>query len=168
MTEDDAPSPDTLLREVVEDLDAALARFDDADSARSHRCTLREALAHLHVLREYRRSPAPGTYFALVDSDPAGRLTEGVVYIRGKLAHNVVAERMGPEYQGAYFSPEVFDMRYFSCGILVWRDDPTVTASPDRESERQRISRERYRDLVAGQPVRETLATARDYLVAVL
>jgi hypothetical protein len=158
------------IYEVVEDVDAAIARYDQAASPALQRRAMREALAHLYFLHQYRLREAEAFSKAVADSDGVGQVTQGVIYARGKLAHHVTRE-FAPQRQGGDFDPDDFDMRDFYAGTLNWLrlEEMTPEDQADFVKTRDKYGRanlEHYRLTVAGRPVRDTLAVARDFLVA--
>ncbi len=83
-----------MLHEALEDFDLALHRFDRAPAPKEQRRALREALAHLYAVHAHRQGTA-GYWSAVNHPDDGGRVTQGVIYVRGRLLHHVTKE-VGP------------------------------------------------------------------------
>jgi hypothetical protein len=158
------------VREVVEDVDAALLRFDQARSPSEQRRAMREVLAHLYFLHQHRLGEPEAFSRAVAVPGAGGDVTQGVIYARGKLAHHVTRE-MGPDLQSGAFSADAFALDDFDCGTLTWLRVEEMT--PDDSADFVKFqgkhgpaNLEHYRRAVAGEPVRDTLANARAFLVA--
>jgi hypothetical protein len=164
------------IREVVEDVDAALARFDDAATPAEQRRALREVLGHLYALHLYRveeDKQSRGNAYENAVSQPGsgGPVALGVIYARGRLAHQVTRES-GPTLQGGSFG-EGFDMRDYDHGTLTWlhvhemntHEDGSGFVLLQGKPEQHAANLAHYLRAVAGQPVRAALETARDFLV---
>ena len=79
-------------------MDAALARFDAAATPAEQRRALREVLGHLYALHLYRvdeNSKSKAYDKAVSQPASGGPVALGVVYARGRLAHQVTRE-VGP------------------------------------------------------------------------
>jgi hypothetical protein len=92
--------------DLIADLDAAIDRLARAigQDAVEQRRALREALACLYELRAYRegrRGPERDAYHARAKSFEAGKTTEGMVWLRGKMVHRLT-ENVAPEEQDLY------------------------------------------------------------------
>jgi hypothetical protein len=114
------------IHAVVEDVDAALERFDQARSPAHQRRAMREALTHLYFLHQHRLSEPDGFSRAVAATGAGGDVTQGVIYARGKLAHHVTKE-VGPDLQGGAFSAGAFALNVFDCGTLTWRSPSAYT-----------------------------------------
>ncbi len=151
-------------------MDAALERFDQASSPAEQRRAMREVLAHLYFLHQHRLDDAQAFSRAVAAPGAGGDVAQGVIYARGKLAHHVTKE-MGPDLQGGTFDAATFALDVFDCGTLMWLRVEEMTPEDGADFVKHQgkhgpANLERYRRAVAGQPVRDTLATARDFLVA--
>ncbi len=158
------------IYEVVQDVDAALARFDQASSPAEQRRAMREVLAHLYFLHQHRAGQGRDYWQAVATPGAGGDVAQGVIYARGKLAHHVTKE-MGPGLQGGDYDPDYYDMRHYCAGTLTWLhvEEMTSKDGPDfvkPQNPHSSANLQHYRCAVAGQPVRDTLAAARDFLVA--
>ncbi len=159
------------IYEVVEDAGAAIERFDEASSPAEQRRTMREVLAHLYSLHQHwvsKSDPAFTRAVAAVGS--GGDVAQGVLYARGKITHNITRE-VGPRLQGAVYDPAVYDMRHYEAGTLTWLHVNEMTPEDragflEPRNKHGAANLVHYQRAVAGQPVRDTLMTARDFLVA--
>ncbi len=145
------------IHEVVEDVDAALERFDRASSPAHQRRAMREALAHLYFLHQHRLHQKPEAFSrAVAVPGRGGDVTQGVIYARGKLAHHVTRE-MGPDLQGGAFDPATFALDAFDCGTLTWLhvaemtpEDGADFVKVEGKGKHAPVNLEHYRQAVAG------------------
>jgi hypothetical protein len=153
------------LLDLVSDFDAAIDRLRDAPAASDEqRRGLREALACLYELRVYRERTFTGgeAYWDRADRYDAGKVTEGIVGLRGEMVHKLV--RAESEMRPLYPSEDLRPSDYLYPGEnLTWvppdeMDPPPQWRSGDRRSTY-------YETVVAGQPVLPTLDVARHFLV---
>lgn len=154
--------------ETIEDLDAAIERVHRApdDDAVQIRRALREALACLYELREYRAGASRAqrqAYYARAESDPKGRVTEGVMFVRAKESHALGYDSQ-PEERGLYPGADTFPGEHTYPGSnLVWLAADELHNPPPADP-RDKETRAAYESHVAGQPVLESLHAARDFL----
>ena len=152
--------------DVVADLDAALDRLasaigtDDVETRRA----LRESLVCLYELRVYREGTSPDEKTAYHDRaalSQAGNRTEGIVWLRGRKTHDLIAQ-LAPAIETLYPSDHTFPGEYTAPGAnLTWAATSSLTpVRRAREMARQLL----YEDSVQGQPVLEGLHAARDFL----
>ncbi len=161
-----------LLQEVIEDFDLEVRRMVAAGTdLREQRRAMRAAIGLLYLLRENRidQEASKKAYFQLVRSAEGGRpdsdarVAEGVIFIRGALAHNLTHDRLpaGQAYLDAYLDSEI------TANTLVWRPkadmSDQMSAAVRRPSDEERL--EYYEAGVAGQSVVTTLAVARRVFV---
>ena len=151
--------------DVTVDLDAALDRLASAiGNDEETRRALRESLACLYELRVYRagtsRDEKTG-YHNRAALSQAGNRTEGIVWLRGKKTHDLIAQ-IAPAIEPLYPSNRTFPGQYTYPGAnLTWAATSSLPpVRGTREVARQRL----YEDLVQGQPVLESLHAARDFL----
>ena len=152
--------------DVVADLDAALDRLasaigsDDVETRRA----LRESLACLYELRVYREGNSDDektAYRERAALSQAGKRTEGIVWLRGKKTHGLMAQ-IAPAIETLYPSDGTCPGEYTYPGAnLTWAATSSLTpVRGTKEVARQLL----YEDLVQGQPVLEGLHAARDFL----
>jgi hypothetical protein len=156
----------SAVDDVIVDLDAALYRLSSAigtDEVETRRA-LRESLACLYELRVYREGNSHQertAYRERAASSHGGKHAEGIVWLRGKKTHELLA-KIAPTIVGLYPSEHTFPGQYtYPRTNLTWapaRAMPLVTG--DVEVARRRL----YEDLVQGQPVLEGLQAARTFL----
>ena len=151
--------------DVIVDLDAALDRLasaigtDDVETRRA----LRESLACLYELRVYRQGTSHEkiAYYNRAALSQAGNRTEGIVWLRGRKTHDLIAQ-LAPAIETLYPSNRTFPGEYTYPGAnLTWAAISSLPPVRGRiEVARQLL----YKDLVQGQPVLEGLHAARDFL----
>ena len=101
--------------DVVADLDAALDRLasaigtDDVETRRA----LRESLACLYELRVYRQGTSHEkiAYYNRAALSQAGNRTEGIVWLRGRKTHDLIAQ-LAPAIETLYPSNRTFPGEY--------------------------------------------------------
>jgi hypothetical protein len=135
---------------------------------RCGKCSRTSTRCHLYRVEEDSRGKAYDK--AVSQPGSGGPVALGVIYARGRLAHQVTRES-GPTLQGGSFG-EGFDMRVFDHGTLTWLhvhemtpEDGTGFVLLQGKPEHHAANLAHYLRAVAGQPVRETLTTARNFLV---
>ena len=153
------------LGDLVDDFDAEFDRLLHARDTDEQRRALRSVLETLYSLRAHREGgAAKAAYRSRASSCHDGRMTEGIVQMRGQLIHNVVRQ-YSPEERPLLPEPATYTGNYtFPGSNLVWlhpteRKDPLphdVLADPRYPF---------YASTVASQPVLETLQVAREFLV---
>jgi hypothetical protein len=162
----------TAIDDVIADLDAAIDRLtraigqDDVEQRRA----LREALASLYELRAYREGKGADlkAYHARAGNSVAGKTTEGIVWLRGKMVH-LLTKNVAPEEQCRNPSAQTFPGEHSYPGRnLIWIEAKAI-AKPTGDSKIDNTERERrglYEQWVVAQPVLEGLHAARDFLVS--
>jgi hypothetical protein len=102
--------------DVIVDLDAALDRLasaigtDDVETRRA----LRESLARLYELRVYRAGTSRDektAYHNRAALSQAGNRTEGIVWLRGRKTHDLIAQ-LAPAIETLYPSNRTFPGEY--------------------------------------------------------
>ena len=151
--------------DVIVDLDAALDRLasaigtDDVETRRA----LRESLACPYELRVYRQGTSHEkiAYYNRAALSQAGNRTEGIVCLRGKKTHDLIAQ-LAPAIETLYPSNRTFPGEYTYPGAnLTW----AATSSLPPVRGRIQVARQLLnKDLVQGPPVLEGLHAARDFL----
>lgn len=158
--------------DVVADLNAALDRLESAigtDEVETRRA-LRESLACLYELRVYCKgtSDEETAYYKRAADSQAGKRTEGIVWLRGKKTHGLMAQ-IAPAIEPLYPSDRTFPGQHtFPGANLTWAATSSLTPAtsslpPARRAKKVDLHR-LYEDLVQGQPVLEGLHAARDFL----
>lgn len=147
--------------EIADDFDAAVVRIRQAKTEPLQRRAIREALGHLYTLREFRagqqnkrRKIAEPLYLRQADKDPDGRITEGLVFIRGQLVHQVT------KLVGVKTTSALSARVTATFGVLAWLrlEEMDLNSSIGDQTEY-------YKMFVAGRPVIDTLDAARRFLV---
>ncbi|MBL7487346.1 hypothetical protein I6A60_00430 [Frankia sp. AgB1.9] len=156
-----------MYGEIFEDLGEAIGRLAAASSERLQRRAMREALGHLYTLRaHHEKAEGKEPYHRRAHADPAGRVVEGLVVIRGELVHDLVgwpAPELRDVFADAY--TEMYDN-------LVWLEigempNPPVVLVSDRKPEPRPWQKDRidaYKHHVAGKVVIDTLNLALPFL----
>lgn len=157
----------SALSDLVDDFDAEFDRLLHAQTADEQRRALRSVLETLYSLRCHREDntrPARSAYRTRASACHGGRVTEGIVLLRGQLIHKIV-KRHAPEMRPLYPGPKTFPGRYtFPGSNLIWLEP---TEMPDQLPS-DVVSDPRYPAYVtdvAGLLVLATLQTAKDFLV---
>jgi len=156
--------------DVIEDLDDALKCFTNSiGSADAERRTLRTALACIYELRVYREGDGPmkEAYHSRAALSDNGRITEGLVWLRGKSTHFLMRVKE-PEVQVFYPGPNAFPGKdTFPDGNVVWRPAGDIASPPpsNKQNATEVNRRKYYEEHAEGQPVLEGLHHARDFLV---
>jgi len=134
----------------------------------AERRALRNALACIYELRAHREGPwgseEKKAYYPRAKASRDGLVTEGIVWVRGKMTHRLTEAR-SPSAQPLLPGPNTFLGEHtFPGSNIVWRPSTEITSQTggsDTEVERRGF----YEDYVAGQPVLEGLHAAREFLV---
>lgn len=141
-----------------EDQGGSLVRFGMTTQERLQRRALREALGHAYTLNDHLEQEVAGCKGRRGES-AAREITDGVIYIRGRLAH-AVTRRVAPERVEG-FTDEFTDE--FVKGDLTWLPEDAL-----HEDNAQSRARRKCYAYIAETPVLSTLLTARDSLTAQL
>jgi hypothetical protein len=155
------------LGDLVSDFDVAvdrLRRAAPADSTEQRRA-LRDALACLYELREYRENVSGGKqgYWTTAASCEEGQVTEGIVCLRGKMVHELI--RAEPQIRPLAPSNNLYPSDDLAPGAnLTWLQ-PGEMANPPQPRSSRDPGPTYYANVVAGRPVLPTLAMARRFLV---
>lgn len=157
----------TAEDDVIADVDFAIDRFTDAiGDADAERRALRNALAVIYELRAYREDSGGlrTAYHMRAKASNTGRITEGIVWVRGKMTHRLTEAR-SPSAQPLLPGLSTHTGEYTLPGSnIVWR--PSVEVTSQMGGDRTEAERRGFYDAyVAGQPVREGLHSARKFLV---
>ena len=151
------------VADTISDLDAALELLATAHDATSRRNGVRTVLACLYELREYRRGAglARDAYAQRADSTPAGRISESLIFLRGKATH-LSFKNFAPDVRGT-FPGRAYPGEATPGQTYIWLrldelDEPFVVPPRDRKFASD------YTDLVADHAVVRILRTARDFL----
>lgn len=149
--------------DLSDDLQAAIDRLQQAGTdAVEQRRAFREVLAVLYDLREYRKTQhGEAPYYAEADGCLEGRVTEGIIALRGARVHDVTNESR-PEPRPLYPSDRLFPGTHLHPGHnLTWRQQTDMTW-PLATWSKKGLSF--YDADVAGLPVSQTLAMAQAFL----
>lgn len=150
----------SMVLEVVEDFDAAVARIAPSADLRMQRRALREALGHLYTLREYRSAKRnTAAYYAIADSCVEGRTTKCLMAMRNALIHDLtkpVALATADKYIDTYT-----DMY----GAPVWLKCSEMSELPDELKDPARVSEHDSLLAAQDQDVIKSLGTGRRFLV---
>jgi hypothetical protein len=160
------------LTDVINDCKAAFDRLLRAQDADEQRRALHDALENLYALRCYREGETKASrtaYWQRAGACRSGRVTEGVILLRGEMMHNITkwhapqgpAPRKKPLYPGPNTYPGNFT---FPGSNLTWLH-PTEMRDPLSPKVLGDSRYPAYMADVAGRPVLETLHTAREFLV---
>ena len=153
----------SLVLETVEDLDVTFEELRGGGDEGQQRRALKATLDNLYRLREHRRQA--GNYYARSDSWDAGKVTEGITYLRGVLTHHLtkpVAPRNEPLYPGEGVFP---GQDLFPGSNLTWLSADDVLSIHPPDPKRGHVLFDFYRSHVGDQMVLPTVRTARDFLV---
>jgi len=151
---------DVSNRQLAENaLAGALERWHAADQRSAdpdaiYACT-GEALWWVTALEDWHRDNTPGYAEDVYASVPDRRLILGHRYARNHIGHGLVAVQKAT---GGFGFPMRFPLKFSE---FVWRDLPL---SP--KDERHLDQRRAYNDTLVGQMVRNTLASAQRFLLA--
>jgi hypothetical protein len=153
----------SAVSDLVGDLHMEFDRLTRAGDAGEQRRALRSTLATLYELRCYRKDTAR-SYYSHADNCYPGRVTEGIILLRGQLTHKV-ARRYLPEERPLHPSATRFPGRHTYPGAnLMWLSPNEMEDQlPDRATDDYRY--EFYCYDVAGTPVLETFQIAIDFLL---
>ena len=155
------------VEDVIADIDFGIDRYTEViGDTDAERRNLRTALACIYELRAYRedKGELQIAYHLRAKSSSSGRITDGIVWVRGKMTHRLTQAR-NPGAQPLLPGPRTLTGEYtFPGSNIVWRpatDIMSTTGGNDTEVERRGF----YENYVAGQPVLEGLHAAREFLV---
>ncbi len=155
------------LTDLATDLDVEFDRLLQAQDADEQRRALRNVLEILYSLRCHREEhthPSPSAYRSRASVCHGGRVTEGIILLRGQMMHKVT-KRFDPEKRGLYPGPKTYPGKCtFPGSNLTWLHPQEM---PDRMPP-EVVNDVRYGAYVAdvsGRPVLETLQIAKDFLV---
>jgi len=155
------------LTDLVDDFDVEFDRLRQAQDADEQRRALRSALETLYSLRVHREGDtqaAKTAYRSHASACQGGRVTEGMILLRGQMMHRVT-KRYAPEMKPLYPGPRTFPGNFTYTGEnLMW----LAPAEMHDQLPLGVVNDPRYPAYVAdvaGLPVLETLQIAREFLV---
>lgn len=150
---------------LIDDIDAAIERVRRAATPEEMRRAVKNALDELYSLRTHREGstkPLNKAYYRRAEVVRAGQVAEGLSLVRGTKAHDALKD-VDPCVQLLYPGGNLFPgENTFPGPQLVWLK-PEDMVDPLSDSQPRRAF---YEDVVAGQPVMETLLEARDFLAS--
>lgn len=155
----------TAVDDAFDDFDHEFERLVAAPmSSAEQRRALNASLDWLYRLREHLKSELGAkAYYALADSSDDGRVTEGVIGLRGIQTHSL-AQPLAPKHEPLYPGADTFPGNYtFAGSNLTWIDPDTVKGQLDM-SKIKADSLDRYRKHAQGKMVLYTLDDARQFL----
>jgi hypothetical protein len=157
----------TAPSDLVADFDVEFDRLLHVQGVDEQRRALRSILETLYSLRCHRldnTQPVPLAYYNRAQACQGGRVTEGIVLIRGQLIHKVT-KRHAPEEKDLHPGEDTYPGDFTYPGAnLTWLS-PTEMRDPLPPDVVGNVRYSAYVADVAGRPVLETLQIARDFLV---
>jgi hypothetical protein len=155
----------SYVQETVEDLNVAFGNLQGAGGHQTlQRRALKATLDNLYRLRAHRAEAQ--TYLRRSDSCDAGRITEGITYLRGVLTHHIT-KPVAPENQPLYPGDDVYPSEDLFPGTnLTWLDASDVfRMQPQPAGGQRKVQAEFYRSHVGGRLVLPTIRVAREFLI---
>ncbi len=159
------------MREVDETTEDLHAAFDDLRAASGehprHRRALKAVLNELYRVQEYRRGRTKfsrTTYYTHAKSCDTGKVTLGVVFLRGVLTHHLI-KQVQPTRQPLYPSQDLYPSEYLYPGSnFVWISgtDLLRVHTPDPGHKKDLPY---YESHVGGQLMLPTIKQAIDFLL---